>query len=160
MTLEEIERRLQLKVIFLRKVKEEEIKWKQKSCCRWLKEGDKNTKFFHVLASATMRGNIIHFLMDGDLQLEDRGSIIQHIKDFFVNLYEREERDRPPLDNLAFSNISEEDASWLERNFEEIEVRAAIVELGGDKAPGPDGFSMAFFQRFWEDTKADVMAFM
>lgn len=107
-----------------------------------------------------MRGNRIHFLMDGESRLKDRESIIQHIKDFFVNLYAREDWDRPSLDKLAISTISEEDARWLEREFEEIEVRIANHDLGGDKAPGLDGFPMVFFQRFWEVTKVDIMKFM
>lgn len=30
--------------------------------------------------------------------------------------------------------------------FEEVEVLEAINSLGGDKAPGPDGMSIAFFR--------------
>lgn len=43
--------------------------------------------------------------------------------------------------------------NWLEREFEKKEVRKAIFELRGDKALGPDGLPMAFFQHLWEDTK-------
>jgi hypothetical protein len=30
--------------------------------------------------------------------------------------------------------------------------------LNGDKAPGPDGFTMAFFQKCWDILKNDLMA--
>ena len=34
----------------------------------------------------------------------------------------------------------------------------ALREMSGDKAPGPDGFMMAFFKHCWEVVKGDVMA--
>lgn len=36
------------------------------------------------------------------------------------------------------------------------EVRAATIQLGSEKAPGPDGFSLIFFQTFWETVKEDI----
>ncbi|RVW40176.1 LINE-1 retrotransposable element ORF2 protein [Vitis vinifera] len=35
----------------------------------------------------------------------------------------------------------------------------ALLGYNGDKAPGPDGFSMAFWQFAWDFVKADVMCF-
>jgi hypothetical protein len=37
------------------------------------------------------------------------------------------------------------------------EVWDVIRELNGDKAPGPDGFTMAFFQKCWDILKYDIM---
>lgn len=115
--------------------------------CSWLKEGDKNTKSFHPLAFVRMWTNKISFLMDGESKLDDRESIIRHINDFFVELYSKEDLNCPYLDNLAIADLCDESVVWLERPFEE-EVRAAVFVLGSDKASGPDGFPMAFFQRF------------
>jgi hypothetical protein len=39
----------------------------------------------------------------------------------------------------------------------ESEVREVVRNFNGDKAPGPDGFFMAFFQKYWEALK-DIMA--
>ena len=47
--------------------------------------------------------------------------------------------------------------STLEREFTEEEVRKVVKSMVGDKAPGPDGFSMAFFQACWEVLRVDIM---
>ena len=61
------------------------------------------------------------------------------------------------LDDVDFSSISVEDASWLDRPFEEEEVFGVINDFNGDKVPGPDGFSMAFFQSCWCVLKTKIM---
>ena len=160
LTEEELARRTSLKIDFEKKVKEEEISWRQRSRCKWLKEGDKNTKFFHRMASARRRNNRITSLVDGDVRLSDRENIVNHIKDFFATLYAKEEWDIPALDNLQFDSIGEVNAAYLESEFEEAEVREAVFALGGDKALGPDGFPIAFFHRFRHTLKEDIMAFL
>ena len=35
----------------------------------------------------------------------------------------------------------------LEREFEKEEIIEALKKAEGDKAPGPDGFTMVFFQK-------------
>ena len=54
--------------------------------------------------------------------------------------------------------LNAEEASSLEDPFEEREVREVIKGMNRDKAPGPDGFSLAFFQDCWEVDKEDFMA--
>jgi hypothetical protein len=44
------------------------------------------------------------------------------------------------LDGLSFSSIGVEEATWLERVFEESEVVEMVRALNGGTAPGPDGF--------------------
>lgn len=125
-----------------------------------MKEGDKNTNFFHKIASSRKRINRIVSLVDGDRRLERKEEIINHIKEYFVSLYSKDAWERPSLDNLEFAGIGDEKAQWLERKFEEEEVRQAIFSLAGDKAPGPNGFPMAFFQSFWVMLKDDILEFL
>lgn len=145
---------------YYNKVREEEINWGQRSRCSWLKDGDKNTKFFHRMAFARMRTNIISFLIEDESKLESRETIIRHIKDLFVRLYTKEDWNRPHLDNLAFTALREESVTWLERELDEDEVRAVVFDLGGDKAPGSVGFSIIFYQQFWMVIKANITALM
>jgi hypothetical protein len=62
------------------------------------------------------------------------------------------------VDNLEFEALSMDEAARLEAPFEEREVREVVNSLDRDKAPGPDGFSLAFFQDCWEVVKGDFMA--
>jgi hypothetical protein len=41
--------------------------------------------------------------------------------------------------------------------FTEEEVFGVIKDMARDKAPGLDGFSLAFFQSCWDIVKKDVM---
>ena len=49
------------------------------------------------------------------------------------------------MEGLEFDQIDGLERGWLERRFEKEEILLALIELVGDKAPGSDGFSMAFF---------------
>ena len=45
----------------------------------------------------------------------------------------------------------------LEKPFVEEEVKAAVFLCNGEKAPGPDGFSMAALQEGWDIIKEDLI---
>ena len=53
---------------------------------------------------------------------------------------------RASIDGLTFPKIKEEKITKLEPPFTLEEVFAALSDLNGDKAPGPDGFTVAFWQ--------------
>ena len=136
----------------------EEISWRQKSKMLFLKEGDSNTKFFHRMANSNRRNNCIETLMIDGAMSTNQDRIVDHVEQFFINLYSEQQVQHPFLDVLDFPCISGDNADWLEKPFEESEVLEVIKEFNGDKSPGPDGFSMAFFQACWGILKTDIMA--
>ena len=48
-------------------------------------------------------------------------------------------------------------ADWLQRPFEEMEIKTTVFECDGNKALGPDGFPMVLFQSQWEVVKKELM---
>ena len=52
---------------------------------------------------------------------------------------------RAELDRLDFATPSPNEARNLEMPFKEEEVFIALNEMEGDKASGPDGFTIAFW---------------
>lgn len=48
---------------------------------------------------------------------------------------------------MVFDSITNVEAAILEEDFTEQEIMHAIRDLGNDKAPGPDGFPILFFQK-------------
>ena len=126
----------------------EEICWRQKYRVLCIREGDMNTKIFYCIANSHRRCNSIDRLMvDGDFS-SNPAAIADCISRFYRQLYFEDMAHRLVLDDVVFSSISVEDASWLDRPFEEEEeeVFGVINDFNGDKAPGLDGFSIAFFQ--------------
>ncbi|RVW64952.1 putative ribonuclease H protein [Vitis vinifera] len=61
------------------------------------------------------------------------------------------------IGRLQLDQISQEEAEMLERPFTEEEIQGALMEMNGDKAPGPDGFTLAFWQSCWEFVKEEII---
>ena len=54
--------------------------------------------------------------------------------------------------------VSDFENDILAAEFAEAKVKAAIFQMEHNKAPGPDGFPVEFYQVFWEVIKVDLMA--
>jgi hypothetical protein len=87
---------------------QEEISWKQKSRVRWLKEGDKCTKFFHQVASANRRNNSIETLIVNGSSTSNPDSISEHVVNYYESLFLEPLSWRPQLDNIEFDMLNEE----------------------------------------------------
>jgi hypothetical protein len=84
-------------------------------------------------------------MIEGNLS-NNQVEISEHIVKYYQKLFEEQCQWRLRLDSLVFDQILDNDAGWLEREFEEEEVRKVVMAMEGGKAPGPDGLSIAFFQ--------------
>ncbi|XP_028056784.1 uncharacterized protein LOC114260796 [Camellia sinensis] len=64
--------------------------------------------------------------------------IVKEIFNSYSNLYSDGGVDRPGIKGINWVPVDLASASWLERLFDEDEVRQAVFEYERDKAPGPD----------------------
>ncbi len=124
----------------------EEISWRQKSRVLWLQEGDKNTRFFHQIANSNRRFNNINRLFINGAETTDPTVTGEGLVTYYSQLFSDDKVRRPLLDGLDFSSIDEADSTILEAPFTEEEVSGVVQGMAGDKALGPNGFSLAFFQ--------------
>ncbi|RVW59957.1 hypothetical protein CK203_086979 [Vitis vinifera] len=61
------------------------------------------------------------------------------------------------IEGIQLDRISQQEAESLEIPFSENEIHSALMEMSGDKAPGPDGFTMAFWQSSWDFVKEEIL---
>lgn len=136
-----------------------EVLWRQKSRELWLNEGDKSTKFFHLSTIIRRRQNNIDAIRseEGDW-ITDKGLIKQHFLDYFRHHFTEEEVNFPDhLEDLVSAIISEEDNLALCNIPTPEEIKSTLFHMLDLKAPGPDGFPVAFYKSFWPIVGDDVI---
>ena len=81
--------------------------------------------------------------MDGVISEEGVEMTTQVIQ-FYKTLFQETKNRRPFVEGLEFDQIGGMERVWMKIRFEKEEILSVIKKLEGDKAPGLDGFSMAF----------------
>ena len=84
---------------------------------------------------------------------EEEAAVAAQVVQFYKTLYQEFEEWRPFVEGLEFDQIGE-----LERRFEKDEILLVVRDMEGDKAPSPNGFSMAFFHHCQRVVERDVLA--
>ena len=89
----------------------------------------------------------------------EEAAVRREVADTFNGLFADLGGWRPSISSLSFKEIGGDVATKLEDPFSIEEVFVALSNLNGDKAPGPDGFSIAFWQFSWDFVKEEIMRF-
>ena len=124
--IDEAEERVKARADFKRWALMEEISWRQKSREIWLKEGDKNTGFFHRMANAHRRRNCFNSICINGRKLVKEEDIKEGLVNAFKNLLSAPGGWSPPLPDLNLNRIGSVEAASLEESFSKNEIWTAI----------------------------------
>lgn len=130
---------------------EEERFWRQRSRIEWLREGDRNTAFFHNAVRGRRLKNKVLMLRDLSGQEHysegSKGNIaVEYYKDLFMSTN--------PMDlESLFSGlpvkITDTMNEMLTRPVTPDDIKRAAFGVKGSSAPGEDGLTGCFYQRYW-----------
>ncbi|XP_042942883.1 uncharacterized protein LOC122277065 [Carya illinoinensis] len=127
------------------------MRWKQRAKQRWLREGDRNTKFFHQAASQRRKTNMVKKLVDSnDQPVTSSKGISEMFQSYFTDLFTSSNPSQPfnCISSLE-ARVSESQNESLNRPYCTQEVEEALFNMNGLSSPGPYGFPAFFYQKHW-----------
>jgi hypothetical protein len=137
----------------------EDIKVRQRSRDRSVLEGDRNTTYFHAVASQRHRKKRIECILGPQGLVHENSEILKVAAEIYKNLFRSEDRGacslRPDFwgqDDL----LTREESEALEAPISESEIKEVVFSCYPVGAPGPDGLPFLFYQKYWEYVKHDI----
>lgn len=140
-------------------LKAEETMWFQRSRALWLKDGDRNSAFFHQKASHRKKRNTTKKFQNKEgLEVTKIEEISTVLRDYYVQMFSSE-RGGNMADTLdaVECKVTAQMNSILTQPFSAEEVIRALKQMHPAKAPGPNGMTPLFFQKFWSIVNSDVL---
>ena len=136
----------------------EEIIWKQRLKFEWLKEGDRNTKYFHAVATSRRRNNMVEGILDFDNRWRStKEEITSVFLDYFSNIYKTSSPTKmEKVFQVTTRKVDDQMNADLLREFTTEEVRQALYQMHSSKSPGPDGMTTCFYKEYWSIIGEDV----
>ncbi|KAH1242536.1 hypothetical protein GmHk_07G019845 [Glycine max] len=126
---------------------------RQKARVRWTKEGDCNSRYFHLLMNSRRTNNAVKGVLVDGSWVDDPAIVKEEIRSFFNKNFSEPDQCRPVLNGVRFKSIDQIQNDLLVGSFNADEIRAAVWDCGSEKSPGPDGLNFKFIKQFWENVK-------
>ncbi|GJX41629.1 RNA-directed DNA polymerase, eukaryota, partial [Tanacetum coccineum] len=130
----------------------------QKAKVKRVIEGDENSSYFHSSINRKRRQAAMRGVIKDGVWMVEPNDIKAEFKDHFQSRFSKDGGVRPTILSDCFLKLSTNQITSLDAPFSCEEIKKAAWDCGSDKAPGPDGFTFGFFNRFWEVIKEDVFA--
>nr|GEW90939.1 hypothetical protein [Tanacetum cinerariifolium] len=122
-------------------LKDEESFLRQKSMVEWLNVGDRNSKYFHNVVKGKRNRNRFSYVEDMEGNPFHGNSVgdqfVRHFK-FVLGKCSKVCPIKDPS-GLFLKKLSGPDALYMVRRVSDEEIKMALFDIDGNKAPGPDG---------------------
>ncbi|GKC78416.1 RNA-directed DNA polymerase, eukaryota, reverse transcriptase zinc-binding domain protein [Tanacetum coccineum] len=121
----------------------------QKAKIEWLKDGDRNTEFFHkIIKGRTHKGRIVSICNEKGERFENDKIAEHFVRHFQEFLGKKDIVDDFPTKRIVFPNkLSREEEIMMCRGISEVEVKNAMFEIEDSKAPGPEVLLLDFINQ-------------
>ncbi|KAH0776459.1 hypothetical protein KY290_007870 [Solanum tuberosum] len=140
-------------------LKLEEDYWKLRSRINWIRDGDANTRFYHLsVINRRRRNNIYFFKDDNDNWITSHKKIVEHAFSYYNLCFTTDHSTTYWKDiHNSTPRFHKLDLSPLDRPLADFEVVQALFPFKTLKAPRSDGFHPQFFQQHWHSVKNTVL---
>lgn len=127
----------------------------QKAKIKWAVEGDENSKFFHGMINRRRANLAVKGVMVDGEWVDDPTRVKDEFKSHFASRFQAPNSNRCGL-NFTFPKcLNTIQTEELESPISIEEVRKAVWGCGDNKSPGPDGFTVEFFHKYWDILGSD-----
>lgn len=128
---------------------------RQKSRYRYLRDGDANTKFFHLQACHRKRKSYIPTLVHEGCTFTSEEAKSEAVFDYYNGLLGTRFHRLHWID-LDRLDLPRLDLHELAAPFTEAEIARIVHKCPSDRAPGPDGYTARFYRSAWPVIKDDI----
>ena len=136
----------------------ENCMWAQRSCIQWLTNRDRNTGYFHGVATQRKHKNFIKGIRNSSGEWVTNKNIVFDIcVDFYSRLFtSSSSHDIDRVLEGVQSLVSSSMTAKLTKPYTREEVNMAIKNMAPITAPGPNGMPHIFYQTFWLNISLEV----
>ncbi|GJW96376.1 RNA-directed DNA polymerase, eukaryota, reverse transcriptase zinc-binding domain protein [Tanacetum coccineum] len=121
---------------------------------------DAGESFFHGSLKKKRRHLAIKGVLKNGEWIEDPTHVKAEFMEHFQDRFQIPNRIPPMLAADMLNHLTVDQNKSLECSISRDEIKRAVWDCGGDRAPGPDGFTFKFFTTFWDTVEHDVTRFV
>ena len=134
--------------------REEAEWWRLKSRCKWLKDGDRNSSYFHKLTEVRKNQNNVREIQVNDKIINQFEEIKTKATKYFSELFkEQPVTSDAQLLSLVPTSITRRNNDRLTQAITLEEVKEIVDSMEEDRSPGPDGYNVNFVTLCWDIVK-------
>ena len=125
----------------------------------WLKEGDKDSQFFHASVKCRRKRNrMLNIQREDGTWTSSEKEVGEEMACYYQQLFDSQgvEGVEEMLNGIP-NTITDYMNANLTRTVTEKEIQTALFSMNPNKASGPDGMTPLFFQKFWSIVRPEVV---